>query len=223
MRFLVRLIRWALWLGLAGLAIVAACLAYDSVEPPVSTLMAARWLIGAPVSRDPVPLREVSPRLVAAVLMSEDGQFCRHNGVDWDALHEVMNNPEGPSRGASTITMQTAKNLFLWPGRSYIRKALEIPLALGLDAIWTKRQILTAYLNVAEWGDGLFGAEAAAKLYFHKPASQLTTREAALLAAALPNPRLRNPQHPTRVQRQHAALVLARMASAEPWLTCVRQ
>ncbi len=184
--------------------------------------MMVKRLSGAPVTRDPITLAQVSPKLIAAVLMSEDAQFCSHNGVDWDALHEVMSDPDGPSRGASTITMQTAKNLFLWPGRSYLRKGLEIPTALALDALWSKKVILAAYLNVAEWGDNLFGAEAASRFYFRKPASQLSAREAALLASTLPNPHLRNPLRPTRVQREHVATVLARMNTAEPWLGCVK-
>ena len=211
-----------MWTVLAVVVLIAGLFVFDSAGSPVSTLMLAQRLTGKPVIQEPVSLASVSPRLVAAVLMSEDAQFCSHNGVDWDALHEVMSNPEGPSRGASTIPMQTVKNLFLWPGRSYLRKALEIPLALVLDALWSKKAILSTYLNVAEWGDGVFGAEAAARRYFRKPASQLTAREAALMASALPNPRLRDPTHPTRIQREHAAVVLSRMASSDPWLTCVR-
>ena len=221
-RIVIRLIRWAVWAGLAAILVLVGFFAYDSVRPPVSTLMLLQRRSGRPVDRDFVPFSSVSPRLVSAVLTSEDTQFCSHNGVDWDALHEVMTNPEGPSRGASTITMQTAKNLFLWSGRSYLRKALEIPMALALDALWSKKQILDAYFNIAEWGDGVYGAEAASRLYFKKAATQLTVREAALLASALPNPLLRNPLHPTRVQREHAATVMARMNTAEPWLGCVR-
>jgi monofunctional biosynthetic peptidoglycan transglycosylase len=222
MRIVVRLLRWLFWAAVACSVVLAALFAYDSARPPVSMLMLADRLSGQSVTRAPVPLGQVSPNLVSAVLMSEDAQFCSHHGVDWDALHEVMSDPDGPSRGASTITMQTAKNLFLWPGRSYIRKGLEIPMALILDAVWSKRQILDAYLNVAEWGVGIFGVEAAARFYFRKPAGQLTGREAALLASALPNPRIRNPVHPTRVQREHVATILARMKTAEHWLGCTR-
>ena len=222
MRLVTWVLRWLVWAVLAAVVLVAGLFLYDSAGTPLSTLMLAQRMAGKPIDQSPVPLSSVSPRLIAAVLMSEDARFCSHNGVDWDSLHEVVSNPEGPSRGASTIPMQTVKNLFLWPGRSYVRKALEIPLALMLDALWSKKTILAAYLNVAEWGDGLFGAEAAARRYFHKPAAQLTAREAALMASALPNPRLRDPTHPTRVQREHAATVLARMARSEAWLTCVR-
>ena len=113
-----------------------------------------------------------------------------------------MDDPDGPSRGASTITMQVARNLLLWNGRSFIRKGLEIPLALLIDAVWTKKRVLEVYLNIAEWGDGIFGAQAAARRDFNKPASQLTAREASLLATALPNPFLRHPAKPSRGHRR---------------------
>src|SRR5690606_8639913 len=122
-------------------------------------------------------------------------RFCQHAGIDWTELRAVVEaaDEDGPSRGASTIPMQTAKNLFLWNGRSYIRKALELPVALYLDLIWSKRKMMENYLNIAEWGEGVFGAEAASRHYFGKSAKNLTRREAALLATALPNPLVRNP------------------------------
>ena len=101
--------------------------------------------------------------LSAAVVVAEDARFCSHGGVDWSALQEALDDEDGPSRGASTITMQTTKNLFLWPSRSYVRKALEIPIAAALNLAWPKRRVLEVYLNVAEWGEGLYGAEAAAR------------------------------------------------------------
>jgi monofunctional biosynthetic peptidoglycan transglycosylase len=128
----------------------------------------------------------------------------------------------GPSRGASTITMQTAKNLFLWPQRSTIRKALEIPIALALDRAWGKRRVLEVYLNIAEWGDRLFGAEAAARRYFHKSAADLSQREASLLATALPNPILRDPSRPKRRHAVLAAINAGRVVGAEGYLECVR-
>jgi membrane peptidoglycan carboxypeptidase len=106
---------------------------------------------------------------VNSIIMSEDGQFCSHWGVDWGALNAVLDREGGPSRGASTIAMQTVKNLFLWSSRSYIRKGLEIPLAYYADFILSKRRIMEIYLNIAEWGPGIFGAEAAAQHYFNKP------------------------------------------------------
>lgn len=173
--------------------------------------MVARWFNGEPVERNVVPLSGIAPTLSLAVLASEDARFCGHGGVDWDALRLVLDDDDGPSRGASTITMQLAKNLFLWPSRSYLRKALEIPLALYLDAVLGKRRVVEIYLNVAEWGDGVFGAEAAARRHFGKGAGELSRREAALLATSLPNPRLRDPAKPTRRQRELTGIVLARM------------
>ena len=217
------MVRWALRLALLLAVLAGGALALQTIVHPVSTLMLGRWLTGQPVDRRWVPLAAVSPRLVASVILSEDGQFCHEHGVDFSALREVIGDGDGaPTRGASTITMQTAKNLFLWPGRSYLRKALEIPVALALEVFWGKRRVMEAYLNVAEWGRGVFGAEAAAQVHFHKSARDLTRREAALLATSLPNPILRDPARPTRLQRTLTATVLARMASAEPWLGCLR-
>jgi monofunctional biosynthetic peptidoglycan transglycosylase len=146
--------------------------------------------------------------------------------VDWGALHEVVEEAEkdedSPSRGASTIPMQTAKNLFLWPSRSYIRKGIEIPLALLIDLAWSKRRILEIYLNIAEWGDGIFGAEAAARHYFHKSADRLDAREAALLATALPNPRLRNPARPSPRHAGLAARIMAHARVAGSLVRCVK-
>ena len=183
-----------LWVG----AVFWLGLLYWAV-PPVSTLMLGRWLTLQPVERDFVRLDEISPNLPLAVLTAEDSRFCEHHGVDWDALWDVVEaaDEDGPARGASTIPMQVAKNLFLWPSRSYLRKGLEIPVALYLDLIWSKRQMMEVYLNIAEWGEGVFGAEAAAQKYFRKPAKNLTRQEAALLARALPNPLVRNPARPT--------------------------
>jgi monofunctional biosynthetic peptidoglycan transglycosylase len=193
--------------------------------PPVSTLMLARWAFSEPVERRDVPLDEISPHLVAAVILSEDSQFCRHNGVDWNAMREVIGKAgaEGPARGASTITMQTAKNLFLWPARSYLRKMIEVPLALTLDATWPKRRILEAYLNIAEWGNGIFGAEAAARHYFGKSALRLEPFEAALLAVALPAPHRRDAANPARLHVRLARGILARMRTADSALVdCAR-
>jgi monofunctional biosynthetic peptidoglycan transglycosylase len=208
LRRLVRLILGGALL-LVGLGVLLSLVAL--VVTPPSTLMLGRWATGQPVERVTVPLSAISPELGRAVLASEDARFCLHHGVDWGALQDVIDDEDGPSRGASTITMQTAKNVFLWPSRSYVRKALEIPLALYLDLVWGKRRTLEIYLNVAEWGDGIFGAEAAAQHHFGKPARNLSRREAVLLATSLPNPHLRNPARPTRGQRLHAATVLARM------------
>lgn len=197
-------------------------LVYSVVTPP-STLMLGRWLTLQDVQRESVPLEAIAPALVQAVMASEDQRFCLHNGVDWGALREVVDDEEGPSRGASTITMQTVKNVFLWPGRSYIRKGLEIPLAVMADALWGKRRTLEIYLNVAEWGEGIFGAEAAARHWFRKSARDLTRGEAALLAAVLPNPILRSAGKPTRGVRAIAARIQARMGQVDGLMGCLKR
>ena len=217
------MVRWALRLALLLGALAVGALALQTAIHPVSTLMLGRWLTGQPVDRRWVPLAAVSPRLVASVILSEDGQFCHEHGVDFSALREVIGDGDGaPTRGASTITMQLAKNLFLWPGRSYIRKALEIPLAVLLDALWGKRRVLEAYLNVAEWGEGIYGIEAAAQDHFHVAAAALTARQAALLATALPNPILRRVTQPSRHHRQLAQRIVDMQGIAGPHVACVQ-
>ncbi len=218
-----RALRIAGWtvLGLVG-AFALLVLLYSLIHPP-STLMLARWVTFQDVDRRWVPLSQISPRLVEAVVMSEDGQFCTHHGVDWGALREVVvESEDGPSRGASTITMQLVKNLFLWPSRSYLRKGLEIPLALVVDLVWSKKRIIEVYLNIAEWGDGVFGAEAASQAAFGHAAATLSAREAALLATALPNPIRRHAGRPSRGHQRLALRVLGRMGNADPWVACVQ-
>jgi monofunctional biosynthetic peptidoglycan transglycosylase len=201
-------------------AILALGLLYSAVTPP-STLMLGRWIMGKPVARTAVLLEAIAPALPAAAITSEDARYCQHSGVDWSALRDVVDDEDGPSRGASTIAMQTAKNVFLWPGRSYIRKALELPVALVLDFVWGKRRMMEIYLNIAEWGEGVFGAEAAAQRWFNKSARQLSRGEAALLVAALPNPLARNPVLPSRQHRALAARLLARMEASAPLTECL--
>ena len=216
------MVRWALRLAILLFVLGLGALAVQTIIRPVSTLMIGRWLTGQPVDRRWVPLSAVSPNLVDSVILSEDGQFCHEHGVDFGALREVIGDGDGtPSRGASTLTMQVAKNLFLWPGRSYLRKALEIPLAVVLDTVWGKRRVLEAYLNVAEWGDGIYGIEAAAQRDFHVSASALTVRQAALLATALPNPVLRSVTRPSRQHRQLARRIADMQGIAGPHVSCV--
>jgi monofunctional biosynthetic peptidoglycan transglycosylase len=195
-----------------------------TVVPPVSTLMLGRWLTLRGVERTAVSLDEVSPSLLRAVIASEDGRYCQHGGVDWDALRQVMDeaDEDGPSRGASTIPMQLAKNLFLWPGRSYLRKGMEIPLALVIDLAWSKRRLLENYLNIVELGEGVFGAEAAARRYFGKRARDLSPPEAALLVTALPSPTLRNPGRPSARHRALAARLVRRVEVAAAPTACLR-
>ncbi|WP_342360679.1 monofunctional biosynthetic peptidoglycan transglycosylase [Terrarubrum flagellatum] len=206
--------RIARWLGrlvcLAILVPLMLTIAYAFV-PPVSTLMLARWLTFQDVDRRWISLRDMAPSVAVAVMTAEDARFCLHHGVDWDALREVLDDEDEPSRGASTISQQTVKNLFLWGGRSYIRKAIEIPMAVAFDLVLPKRRVLEIYLNVAEWGDGIFGVEAAARRHFNKSSRILSVREAAALAAALPNPIRRNPARPAGGHRMVMETVLRRM------------
>ncbi|MDP2357259.1 MAG: monofunctional biosynthetic peptidoglycan transglycosylase [Beijerinckiaceae bacterium] len=215
-----RIFRIVLKVALAILLLLLALIILWRFIPPVSTPMLARWAVLKPVDRQWVPLSRISPHLRAAAIMGEDAKFCRHPGVDWSALRDVMDDPEGPARGASTITMQTAKNLFLWNSRSYIRKGMEIPLALAIDFAWPKRRVLEVYLNIAEWGEGLYGAEAAARRYFGRSANDLTPRQAALLIAALPNPRARDPRKPQGRHARLAAIVERRARGAASWADC---
>jgi monofunctional biosynthetic peptidoglycan transglycosylase len=222
-RGLRRIVNLILLLPVIGLVLLLSlALVYSALTPP-STLMLGRWLTLQSVDRQAVGLDAISPFLVQAVIASEDQRYCLHNGVDWGALRDVVDDEEGPSRGASTISMQTVKNVFLWPGRSVIRKALEIPLAVVADTLWGKPRTLEIYLNIAEWGEGVFGAEAAARRWFGKPARALTRGEAALLAAVLPNPILRNPALPSRGVRAQAARIQARMNGVSGLMGCLKR
>jgi monofunctional glycosyltransferase len=184
---------------------------------PVSTLMAWRWLTGAPVSRQWIDFGAISPYLPRSVVASEDAKFCSHHGIDWGALRDVIDDAEDGevTRGGSTITQQVAKNLFLWPGRSMVRKALEFPLALWTDLVLPKQRILEIYLNIAELGpSGQFGAEAGSAYAFGRPASSLSPREAALLAAILPNPVKRSARNPGPGVRRLAGTYMIRAQAA---------
>jgi len=216
-----RLLRWTLLSMAALFLILAGLMSLWAFAPPVSTLMLARYAALRPVERQWVPLERISPQLIAAVIASEDARFCRHAGVDWQAVEEQVSADRGPARGASTIAMQTAKNICLWPGRSYIRKGIEIPLALTIDRLWGKRRVLEVYLNVAEWGPGVFGVEAASRRYFRRSAATLTPRQASLLATALPNPLLRNPAKPSRRHGMLTGINLRRAAAAGPLVNCL--
>lgn len=185
---------------------------------PVSTLMVWRWLKGAPVSRQWIDLHAMSPYLPRSVVAAEDAKFCIHHGIDWDALNDVIEDAEEGevTRGGSTITQQVAKNLFLWQGRSFVRKALEFPLALWIDFVLPKQRILEIYLNIAELGpSGQFGANAGAEYAFGRPASKLTLHEAALLASILPNPIKRSARNPGPGVRRLAGTYVVRAQSEE--------
>ena len=192
---------------------------------PVSTPMLWRWVTGKRVERIVVPLNRIAPPLRLAVIVAEDGSFCRNRGIDLGAIREAMQQSDdlGEARGASTITQQTAKNLFLWEGRSFIRKALEFPLALWLNVVLPKRRVLEIYLNIAQWGpNGEFGAEAGARWAFGKSARDLTPSQAAELAAILPNPVRRSARIPNVLVRRLAELYERRSLEFSGLDACVR-
>lgn len=190
---------------------------------PVSTTMLWRWMRGQRVERTVVPLDRISPSLPRAVIAAEDGSFCGHRGIDWRGMREAFLEADDISemRGGSTITQQVAKNLFLWQGRSYLRKALELPLAIWIDLVLPKRRVLEIYLNVAEWGpNGQFGAEAGARYAFNKSARLLNARESALMAAVLPGPRFRRAAKPSANVRRLAGIYETRAARFEARTGC---
>jgi monofunctional biosynthetic peptidoglycan transglycosylase len=215
-----RLWRIAGWTAIILVLIPLVLVPVYWIAPPISTLMVYDRLFG-PVDRTWVALGDMAPSLPASVVMSEDGKFCEHWGVDWDELTKVIDRRNGPNRGASTVTMQVVKNLFLWNSRSYIRKALEIPLALYADLVWSKRRTMEIYLNIVEWGPGIFGAEAAARRYFKRSAKALTPQQSALLVAALPNPLDRNPAKPTRFLKIRAKVIAGQARTAGAYINCL--
>jgi monofunctional biosynthetic peptidoglycan transglycosylase len=220
--------RARVWLRYAGYAaagylalVLFLILVYRFVPPPTSMLMLSRLLTGTWVERTWVPLESISPALVRAVIVSEDDRFCSHNGIDLVAMRQAIEQSGGGvPRGASTISMQVVKNLFLWSSKSYVRKVIEIPLTLIMELVWPKSRIIEVYLNIAEWGPGIFGAEAAARHHFNKPASRLTEREAALLAAALPNPMVRDAGDPNAHTSSKARVVQSRVRAYGAVASC---
>ncbi|MGE5366538.1 MAG: transglycosylase domain-containing protein [Betaproteobacteria bacterium] len=223
--FVRRLVRNLIILTLAVLLIPYVIAPFYRFVDPISTPMLWRWVTGKRVMRIVVPLNRIAPALRLAVIVAEDGSFCRNRGIDLGAIREAMQQSDelGEARGASTITQQTAKNLFLWEGRSFIRKALEFPLALWLNLVLPKRRVLEIYLNIAEWGpNGEFGAEAGARWAFGKSARDLTPPEAAELAAILPNPVRRSARIPGVLVRRLAALYEQRSLQFSGLDACVR-
>lgn len=200
-----KIIGWTL-LAFFGSSVFAVVL-FSVVNPPITPLMVIR--LAEPVSgsgtprlkKDWVPIEKISPNLQLAVVASEDNKFTEHQGFDLEAIEKAQKFNERKQgkkiRGASTISQQTAKNVFLWPQRSWLRKGLEVYFTALIEVVWSKKRIMEVYLNVIEMGKGIYGAEAASQIYFGKPASRLSRPEAALLAAVLPNPVKWNPSHPT--------------------------
>lgn len=221
LRALGRLLARVVLIAVAILAVLIAL--YRFVDPPITPLMVIRLIEGDGMQRTGRSLNEMAPDLPRAVLAAEDNRFCRHAGVDWSAVGEALADYDerGRLRGASTITMQVARNLFLWPGGGFIRKAIELPIAYAIDFAWPKQRIIEVYLNIAEWGPGTFGAEAAAQYHFGKSAARLTRREAALLAAILPTPRQRSAGRPTAYVARRAGIIAGRIDQLGGWLDCL--
>ena len=199
-----RLLLLAVGTGLVMPALLVACLRW--VPPPTSAFMVIRHFEGLTTSQEVPPIRftwvardQISPYVALAVLASEDQRFPEHRGFDFVAIRQAMehNTQSARLRGGSTLSQQTAKNLFLWGGRSYFRKGLEAWLTLYLELLWPKGRILEVYLNIAEFGNGIYGVHAASAHFFNKKPDQLTRREAALLASVLPSPRRLHADRPS--------------------------
>jgi monofunctional biosynthetic peptidoglycan transglycosylase len=182
---------------------------------PATFLMTTRAMEGEGWDYSWRSLDQISPRLVQAVIAAEDSTFCAHRGFDMAAIQKALkaNEGGGTMRGGSTISQQTAKNVFLWPGRDWIRKGLEAGYTVAIETVWGKRRIMEVYLNVAEWAPGVYGAEAAAQHWFGKPAADLTAGEAARLAAILPSPRRYKAAAPGRYVRGRASRIQAAMGT----------
>ena len=222
---LLRSLRAAGFVVLGLLVLPYLIVPFYALGKPVSTVMLWRSLTGAHMQRTYVPLARISPALALAVIVAEDGRFCSHHGVDFAEIRDALADADDLAdvRGGSTITQQVAKNLFLWPGRSWLRKVLELPLALWIDLVLSKRRILEIYLNIAEWGpNGEFGVEAGSRYAFGKPARDLSHYQAALLAAVLPNPAARNARAPGPGLRRLAGLYVSRSARAGAAAGCIR-
>jgi len=204
---------------------VGGVLIHAVAPPPLTLLMAREFVAGNGLDYRWRSLEDISPHLVASAIAAEDARFCNHSGFDMEAIEQALRDNERGRRvrGGSTISQQTAKNVFLWPGRDWIRKGLEAGYTVMIETVWSKRRIMEVYLNVAEMGPGVYGAEAAARHWFGKSAADLTPREAARIAAILPSPRRYNAGSPGPYVRRRAARVQAsaRVVRNEGLAACV--
>jgi monofunctional biosynthetic peptidoglycan transglycosylase len=208
--------------GLLGLALIAIgviplaqVIIYRVVPAPITILMVERLFEGKGLRHEWRPIRQISPHLVESVIAAEDSGFCDHHGFDFEAMQkaaEANARHPGKVRGGSTISQQTAKNVFLWPGRDYVRKGLEAGYTVLIETFWGKRRIMEMYLNAIEWGPGLYGAEAASQAYFHVSADRLTPDQASRLAAILPSPLKWKAVRPGRYVARRSARIGARAA-----------
>ena len=200
-------LRRMVWRGFAVffLVIVAAVLLGRVVNPPTTAYMFTESRRLGGVDHQWVPMRDIAPVMARAVVAAEDANFCRHWGFDVRAIRLAI--AEGSSRGASTLSQQTVKNVYLWHGRTWVRKVLEAGITPLVEALWPKRRILEVYLNVAEFDEGVFGVEAAARHYFGVSPKALTERQASQLAAVLPSPKTRSASRPTAFLKKRAAQI----------------
>jgi len=218
-----------LWIGLLILISlpIGGVLIHALIPPPMTLLMAEQAAKGAGLDYRWRSLDRISPRLVEAAIAAEDANFCRHDGFDMKAIEKALeNNARGRRvRGGSTISQQTAKNVFLWPGRGWIRKGFEAGYTLMIETVWSKRRIMEVYLNVAEFAPGVYGAEAAARHWYGKSAEDLTAREAARLAAILPSPRRYKAASPGPYVRRRASRIQAAMGTVrnDGLASCIRR
>lgn len=218
-----RLIKWGVRLVVGGFLFSVFSVAVLTVLPiPATPLMLIRSVVALGEGKSPgwkknwVALEEMSPKLMLAVVAAEDARFLEHNGFDFEAIDKAIRYNQKSTRrirGGSTITQQVAKNVFLWPSRSWIRKGIEVYFTGLIELMWSKRRIMEVYLNIAEMGDGVYGVEAAARTYFKKPAKKLNSSEAALLAAVLPNPRRFLVQRPSGYVRFRQTMIQRRMSA----------
>lgn len=213
-----RPLRWVGFVALRATTILilgtlAMVLLFSVINPPTThTIWSEKRRLGQ-VDREWVDLDAVAPVMARAVVAAEDANFCRHWGFDVAAIRAALE--AGGARGGSTISQQVVKNVFLWQGRSWLRKALEAAITPAVEAIWTKRRIIEVYLNIAEMGEGIFGIEAAARKHFGIGPEKLSARQAALISAALPSPRTRNPARPTAYLRKRASAIADGAATIE--------
>ncbi|WP_240932435.1 monofunctional biosynthetic peptidoglycan transglycosylase [Pelagibius litoralis] len=203
----------------------ALIVVYRFLPPPITPLMVIRLFEGQGLERDWVSWKDISPNLRRAAVAAEDNLFCEHSGFDWLSLEAAVKSYAEGKRagGGSTISMQTAKNLFLWPRRSVVRKALEVPLTGAVELLWPKQRIMEVYLNIAEWGPGIYGAEAAARAYYGVSASKLSLRQASQLAAVLPSPLKWRASPPEDYVARRAATIRKRIGQLGPLLDCVSE
>lgn len=220
-----RITRWVA-LAIGGLIAfwLVMILIYRFVYPPITPLMVIRLIEGEGLHHTAVSWDKIDRDIARAVIAGEDNNFCRHNGVDWTAVQDAIDDYQnGESlRGASTVTMQLARNMFLWPGGGFLRKGVEVPLAFTIDLLWPKDRIMAVYLNSVEFGPGIYGVEAAARHHFGKSAAQLNRTEATLLAAVLPNPRRFDAGKPSAYIQRRAATLSRIIGQLGPWTDCVQ-